>query len=137
MKAKEWMEQYRLIALRVDTLSMEIYSLRAKATSLSSVISSDKVSGGNTETSRMASIITKLVDKQDELQREIERLILEGEKIEYAIEAVQDDRQRELLRLRYLCGQTWASIASKMGVDVRWIYILHGRALSHISVPTD
>ena len=53
-----------------------------------------------------------------------------------AIRAVEEPRLAELLELYYIDGLTWERVAERMGfVDVRWVYVLHGRALRLVKVP--
>ena len=49
------------------------------------------------------------------------------------IDRVEDGRYRELLDCYYLKGMTWEQVAEAMGYkDVRWVYVLHGRALKEV-----
>lgn len=137
MTAKDWLKGYADKNLRMDALMEEARLLWDKATGISTVMAHDKVSGGDGETSRLAATVASMVDKYDKLQREAESLMLELARVEAAIEDMPNNRQRELLRLRYLCGWKWERIAQKMQLEVRWVYELHGRALQSIRVPED
>lgn len=46
------------------------------------------------------------------------------ERIE-AVEAIPDERDRTLIRLRYIEGKTWEDIADYMGYSFQWIHHLH------------
>lgn len=49
------------------------------------------------------------------------------------IDRVEDGRYRELLDCYYIKGMTWEQVAEAMGYkDVRWVYVLHGRALREV-----
>lgn len=48
------------------------------------------------------------------------------------IESVSDYRERKVLRLRYINGQTWREISAQTGYDERYIRRLHRRALEHL-----
>ena len=52
--------------------------------------------------------------------------------IEAAINQVEDGRLRELLRRRYINGDTWEKVAAAMGYQYRWVLALHARAISEI-----
>ena len=51
-----------------------------------------------------------------------------------AIEAVSDEKCRELLTHRYISGLKWYEIAGVMQYDQRWILKLHGKALGMVDV---
>lgn len=51
-----------------------------------------------------------------------------------SIEALEDDREKELLTLRYLRGMKWEEIAVNMGYSRRKIHYLHGEALEHFEI---
>ena len=53
-------------------------------------------------------------------------------RIESAIGQVRDGRLQELLRRRYINGDTWEKVASAMGYQYRWVLALHARAISEI-----
>ncbi len=135
MTAKEWLRSYAAKDLRMEALMEEASRLWDKATALSNAMGPDKIKGGNADTSRLASTVAAMVDKQNALQQEAQTLLEELTRIEAAVDAVQDDKQQALLRLHYVCGWTWERIARKMRLDVRWVYRLHGRALRHVKVP--
>lgn len=57
------------------------------------------------------------------------------EEIENAIESIENNRQRRVLTLRYLHGNTWEQVAEKMKIDVRSVTRIHGAALDRIEIP--
>ena len=54
-----------------------------------------------------------------------------------SIDQVEEARLREVLELYYIDGYTWGQVAQRMGVDLRWVYRLHGRALLRVKVPEE
>lgn len=58
------------------------------------------------------------------------------DEIEGKIAGIEDGRQREILRRRYIAGQKWEEIAKEMHLDDRWVLRLHGRALQKIEAET-
>lgn len=74
---------------------------------------------------RTMEIRDKYADKIAELQTEC--LI-----IERAVEAVPESTERLILRMRYLQGLSWETIADDIGLTVRQITRRHGRALQMI-----
>lgn len=74
--------------------------------------------------------------KMDELERRYEDMLLERihlcAAIENAIEKVDDDRMRILLRSRYIQGKTWEQICVQLNYSWRQIHYLHSKALKKI-----
>jgi DNA-directed RNA polymerase specialized sigma subunit len=54
-----------------------------------------------------------------------------------AIDAVEEARLREVLELYYIDGFTWEQVAQRMGLDPRWVFRLHGKALLRVKVPDE
>ena len=48
-----------------------------------------------------------------------------------------DDTQREVLTRRYLLYQKWEYIAVEMNYNIKWIFKLHGKALSKLTIESD
>jgi len=79
--------------------------------------------------------VDRAVDMTAEITRELLELVRLKAEINRAIAAVQDERYRMLLELRYRSYLPWEQIAERMGYDVRWVYRLHGEALLQVRVP--
>ena len=76
--------------------------------------------------------------KVDELERELTQKrydrICSFQRVQSAIEAVEDEAEKDLLTYRYLRGMKWEEIAVKMGYSWRKIHYLHGDALEHLEI---
>lgn len=51
-----------------------------------------------------------------------------------AIELLEDERTRQMMRARYLLGKTWVEIGQMLDMDERWLRRQHDRALKCICV---
>ena len=129
---KEFLNQYRNaereIAIKLD----EIVRLREMATKVTQVLTPDKVKGGMEN--RREESIAKIVDMEKEIGASIDNLKKIREQVEYAINAISNANQRDVLRLRYLDGMKWEQIAVKLNYDYRWVLRLHGMALHEIAI---
>ena len=71
-----------------------------------------------------------------QLQRELDRRIDEAARQELAaqalIDALDDAKQREILRYRYLNGWEWKEIAARMGYSPDWLKHVHAQALREL-----
>ena len=47
------------------------------------------------------------------------------------VDRMENQRERELLRYRYIDGMTWTEIADALDTTERNVYFIHGRALRH------
>ena len=75
----------------------------------------------------------KMLEIEDEINREIDYLQEVRKEVKSAISGVEDDTLRTLLEYRYLDGLTWEQIAGKMHFSERWVYKLHKKALKKVN----
>lgn len=129
MTAKEYLSRLRSIELRLMAEANEIEALSDMATHITSAINSDGIHTSGATSDKLGNCVSRLVD----LQRDIDSDILTLEKVRGEIIAsldnVQNDKYRELLRMRYVGHMTLEEIADAMDMSKRWIIKLHGRAL--------
>ena len=76
-------------------------------------------SGGST----LADTVCKIIDLQEEINRDIDRLVDLKREIMSVIKAVDDAEYQILLEKRYLCFQTWEQIAAEMNYGVRYVHL--------------
>ena len=94
-----------------------------------------KIHGSSVTKDLSAYIVKKneLVEKM--LQARYRRLSTYSE-IFQAIEEVPDERERQVLTLRYIKGLKWEEIAVEMHVEWAQVHRIHARALGHFKIPT-
>lgn len=68
----------------------------------------------------------KIIDLEREIDRRIDEYVDLTREIETAIDRIDDDRYRDILRFRYINGWSWERIAREMHYDRRQITRLHG-----------
>ena len=127
MTAKEYLMQYKSIAARISGIEADIEALRADRVSLS--VNYDGMPRSRTPGDGVARAAIKLADIEAELisvkaeawdiRREITR----------TIRKVENAECQEVLRERYIEGETWERIAEEMNYSVRQIHNIHGKAL--------
>ena len=80
--------------------------------------------------------LQRCIDMLDELERRyVDRLretIRMLTSIEDGIDALADERYRQVLRMRYIDGLGWEEIAERVGYTKRQITNIHGAALAAI-----
>ena len=128
MTAKEYLSQAHRLDQRIDAKIAQVASLNDLATKCSATLTGmprNPNRGGST----MADAVCKIIDLQNEINRDIDRLVdLKRESVAI-IKAVEDTEYQTLLEKRYLCFQTWEQIAVDMHYSGKWILKMHDRAL--------
>ena len=134
MTAKEFLRRARAVDRRVDEAQERVERLRAKleAGRLSRVTGMPR--GGGADWTETADRLIELEQAVNRSTRELVRWKLAA--ID-AIRAVEEPRLAEVLELYYIDGLTWEQVANRMGLDLRWVYRLHGRALLMVKVPEE
>lgn len=134
MTAKEFLRRAREVDRRVDEAQERLERLRAKLESgrMSSVTGMPR--GGGADWTETADRLIELERVVNARTRELVRWKLAA--ID-AIRAVEEPRLAEVLELYYIDGLTWEDVAKRMGLDLRWVYRLHGRALLEVRVPEE
>lgn len=119
---KEITQMTRILA----KLDGDVYSIKSPAMTGMPHAQSSTVGGSAQE---------KLADRtmavREAYERKITQLRIEQLRIEKAIDSLKP-RERWVLRLRYIEGQSWRKIAAETHFDERWVYRIHGMALEEL-----
>ena len=135
MTAKEFLRALCVIDRRVDETQERIERLESRLESgrMSQITGMPR--GGDSDWTKAADLVIELKKRMEEQICGMIRWKLAAVD---AINMVDEFKLREVLELHYMDGMTWEQVAERMGYeDVRWVYELHGRALSKISVPEE
>jgi len=131
MLAKDFLNQAFLIDQRIRSKSEQIRTLNEIATSCSATLTG-MPRNPNRGGSRMADAVCKMIDLENEIARDMDRLIEVKREIVTVINAVDDVVLRTLLEKRYLCGATWEEISVDLCFNRRWTFRLHDKALEAV-----
>lgn len=132
MTAKEFLRRARTVDRRVDEAQERVERIRSRLESgrMSNITGMPR--GGDADWTDTANALIELEKRMNERIREMVRL---KQAAMDAIDQVEEARLREVLELYYIDGFTWEQVAERMGLDLRWVYRLHGRALTMVKVP--
>ncbi len=133
MTAKEYLSQAFRIDQRIRMKMEQIDSLRDLVTRMGAQMS-DMPKNPNKGQSRTEDILIKIVDMENAINRDIDRLISLKEDIMHTVNKVEDIDCQMVLEKRYLLFETWESIAAEMGYTVRNVHLIHGKALNMIKI---
>jgi len=136
LNAKEFLEQVRYVDRAIDSKLEQVHRLRNEATKATSLVS-DMPRGGSPNLQRLEDTIVKIIDLEQEINRDIDRLIDMKIGARESINAMVSPDERLILEMRYLCYKTWTEIAETIGCSESNIYRLHGFALANFIVPID
>jgi len=132
MTSKEYLSQAYRIDQRINSKLEQIVSLRALATKATSTLS-DTPPSGTRNVHSMEDIIVKMVDLENEINRDIDTLVDLKRDIMDVIKKINNPEQQTLLELRYLCFKSWEQIAVEMGYSIQNAYKVHDRAIENIA----
>ena len=132
MTEKEWLQRAWNIEKEIKELEERRNHIRDDALKITPSYeykeSQNTFSGNGRENK-----LINLAEFNNRIEEQIDRLYLVKKEIDNAIESVPDAKLKRLLKLRYIDFKTWEKIAESLDfADVRWVYILHGRALKEI-----
>lgn len=136
MKAKEYMMQARYLDQRIRSKMNEIQQLNDLATNMTAMIS-DMPKAPSCSTSRMEDTIVKIVDYENEVQEDINQLVMLKKEIEETIARIPEAEFQLILHKRYMEMCPWEDIAQDICRSVRWVQVIHGRALERLQEVLD
>ena len=131
--AKIFLRQYLALTGRIDALTDAINSAMDRAFNISVTLKQVQVKSSPAEHDTMARDVCNAVDATELLRTERDEASKKLFEILTAINSLKDERQKELLTMRYVNGFSFAKIQQKMGYEQTQTYVIHGRALVEIN----
>lgn len=134
MTAKDYLLQARFLDDRINSKTQQIASLNELAAKCTTTFS-DMPRNPNRGHSRVEDCVIKIIDLEDSIKKDIEKLVDLKKEIMGVIKAVPNVEYQTLLEKRYLCFTTWEQIAVDMNYSMQHIHRMHSAALKEIVVP--
>lgn len=128
MTIKEYLSQAYRIDQRINSKPDQVQSLRELTAKATSTLN-DTYSSGNGNKQNMEGVIVKIIDLENEIDEEIDKLVDLKHEIVSLIKQVKNPEYKPLLELRYLCFRTWEQIAVEMHYELRYLHKLHRQTL--------
>ena len=132
MTAKEYLSQAYRLDQRINSKIEQISSLNELATKCTAALNGMPGSSDHGK-STMSDAIIKIIELQEEINNDIDKLVDLKREIVRLIKAVEDSDLQTLLELRYLCFKTWEEIAVEMNYSNKWVRIKHSNALNAVA----
>ena len=136
MTAKEYLGQAYRLDQRINSKLEQVMSLRTLATKATSTLS-DTPPSGTRNVHRMEDIIVKIIEMENEINRDIDNLVDLKREMVSVIKTVTDPELQTLLELRYLCFKSWEQIAVEMEYSIQHIFRLHDKSIKEIVLPSE
>lgn len=130
-RKKTYLRAYRKHGKRIKRIESEIEEIRNMKMHPSS--NNDGMPHGSNQ-SDLSSYAAALQEREDELYQEGVKQVQTYKDIEYRINKLENQDERDVMFYKYIKGFTWWQIAQLMEYSESWIYELHGRALKKIQI---
>ena len=134
MTAREYLSQVLYIDQRINCKLGQVARLRENATRATATLS-DMPRSDSPNLKGMENTICKIVDLEQEINRDIDRLVDLKAEAREALAQLTNPDESLILEMRYLLRSTWEKIAEETGYSVRHVTRLHGRGLQHFRIP--
>lgn len=128
-EVKTWLRSYRYLKNEVERLEEELAEWRSKAEKMTRELSGMPSGSGGGD--KVPACVEKIWELERELNTKLSDMVEQRQAIERAIEALPD-KQKQLMRYRYIDGMKWEKVAVEMNMEYRWVLRIHGRALQEI-----
>ncbi len=128
----KYLKQYKALDRRINLKLAECEEWRDMAKKITQEYTD--MPKGNGGVNRLEMAIENIDRLGREMNEDIDRLIDLRRDIQQAIKGVGDETLQELLERRYIHGQKWEDISGEMHYECRWIFRLHGKALSELTI---
>lgn len=134
MNPKTLLSKHYSLGRRIMWAERDIAQLRELATAIGSFdYSKDRVKSSLPQGARYERIVEEIADKREKLEADIERWLSERDQIETFIDWVEDERQREVLYMRYILHMKYELIAKELHYSIDNVFYLHRKGLSNIN----
>lgn len=128
MKIRDLLNSHTEINNAINSKLEQIAELKELATRITSTTFSESHSKG-TYNDRVGRTTARIIDLENEINEEIDRLVEIKIKIRDLVSSLSDPNLRIVLERRYILGENWEKIAEKMGYSPRHISRMHNRAV--------
>jgi hypothetical protein len=133
MNAKQFLRRAYKLNVRIDSKLEQLEHWKSLAFKITSVLKADFVDNGSRPKSPMENAVVRIVVAENELNDAIERFINIKKDINETLDLMDNENERILLELRYLCFNSWEEIAVKMNICVSYTFELHKNALKSLN----
>ena len=132
MGVKDFLERARHLDDAINAGLAELAHLRSLSLKISSSRMEEHVSHSAPQEAPFAKWVEQMVDKEKEINAEIDKLIAVKLEISDYISTVHNVEWQCLLRNRYVLCKQWSDVAYAMGCSVSTVKRLHKKILKNL-----
>lgn len=129
---KKYLQQIRLYDSHINTKLEDLHQLKEMVTKITPTLKDDVVSGGGNQ-DKLGDAIAKIVDLEEEVNRDIDRYVNAKQEISNTLEKISDPDQLQVLHMRYVQYKAWEQIACDMHMTYRNVCYIHGKGLQSVN----
>lgn len=141
MNAKEYLEQSRRIRQEIVWINRQIEEIETSLGYHPIQLDDSGASKSNYREDKMSESLAKVADLYSDCQKKKADLIIKDEEIHRQIDKLEDIREREVLRLRYLerhprrtiAPLGWRAIGFRLGYTAEGVRKIHSKAIKDLS----
>lgn len=131
MNVRELLNSHYEISNAIDAKLEVIAELKSLATKVTASAFSES-HGSGTYTDRVGRTTARIIDLENEINDEIDRLVEIKIEIKCLIAEVTDSVRRTILERRYILSESWEAIAKKLGYSPRHIMRMHNQTVEEL-----
>ena len=132
MNARDYLQQGFYLDKKIESNLREVAELRNLCMGISAAGLEESHNPNQPTEAPFVRTIEKIWEREQEINKEIDRLVDLKYEIGKVIDQVEDEAQRLVLRDRYIHFDSWEDIARSMGKGIRWIYTVHGEGMAAV-----
>lgn len=130
MKAKEYLQQLQRLDTMINQKIKELGDLRLMSRSVGGIdYSKERVQSSTFSDAPFVKAIDRIIDLEEEINREIDDFVDRKHEIINQIQGLQDANHIKLLFMRYVEFKNFETIAVEMNYTYQYTIELHGYAL--------
>ena len=132
MVVKNFLERARHLDEAINAQLAEMTHLRELSLKVSSSRLEEHISHSKPTEAPYAKWVERIVDKEKEINEEIDRLVAVKLEISDYIDKIDNPQWQRLLRSRYVLCKEWADVAEEMGYGMSSVYRIHKQIMNFL-----
>ncbi|WP_029543271.1 DUF1492 domain-containing protein [Selenomonas sp. AB3002] len=132
MDVKEFLERALHLDGAIDAQVAELTHLRELSLKIGTSKLEERVTHSVTREAPFAKWVERIVDKEREINAEIDKLVDVKLEISDFIDGIDNPQWQSLLRHRYVLCKSWPDVAVNMGCSLRTVHRLHKKILKNL-----
>ena len=128
MTAKSYLNQMRLLDIKITDGIEELAQLKALATKVTAALDGEAVSSSKSP-DKMTDVVAKIIKLQEYINGAVDKYVDRKREALELLSKVTNPVHYKILHSRYVLYKTWEQIADEIGYTYQWTCQLHGGAL--------